>query len=106
MGLCCRGGNINILGYSDSVMGSWAFQFDTLSLLVVGATAGNAPTAYLNTSGCWGYDSFGNRTKAAFISSTDCTQVITSTSKYNATNQLTFVSQSAPISYSAPSGFV
>jgi RHS repeat-associated protein len=100
--------NGNIQGHSDSVMGDWAFGYDTLNRLVVGGAAVNAPAPYANTMACWGYDSFGNRTLAAFLSSTtgDCSQQTTPTATYSAANQVTFVSQSAPISYSAPSGFV
>ena len=57
---------------------------------------------------CWGYDSFGNRTLAALFSSTtgDCSQQTTPTATYSAANAgYTFVGQSAPITYSAPSGF-
>jgi len=100
--------NGNIQGHSDSVMGDWAFGYDTLNRLVEGGAAMNAPSTYANSMACWGYDSFGNRTVAAFFSSStgDCSQQTTATASYNAANQVTFVSQSAPISYSAPSGFV
>ena len=99
--------NGNIMAHSDSVMGDWAFMYDTLNRLTVGGAAMNAPSTYANSMACWGYDSFGNRTLAAFFSSTtgDCSQQTTSTASYNSANQVTFVSQGAPISYSAPSGF-
>jgi len=95
------------MAHSDSVMGDWAFMYDTLNRLTVGGAAMNAPSTYANSMACWGYDSFGNRTLAAFFSSTtgDCSQQTTSTASYNSANQVTFVSQGAPISYSAPSGF-
>jgi RHS repeat-associated protein len=99
--------NGNIQAHSDSVMGDWAFMYDTLNRLVVGGAAANPSAPYPNSMSCWGYDSFGNRTLAAFLSTTtgDCSQQTTPTASYNASNQITFVGQGAPISYSAPSGF-
>ncbi len=96
--------NSNLRGYSDSVMGDWAFQYDTLNRLTVASPATNAPSAYASHTGCWGYDAFGNRTLAAFTASTDCTAQTTATGTYNASNRITFLSQSTPISYSLPSG--
>ncbi len=96
--------NSNIRGYSDTVMGDWAFQYDTLNRLSVASPATNAPSAYASHTGCWGYDAFGNRTLAAFTASTDCTAQTTATGTYNASNRITFLSQSTPISYSLPSG--
>jgi RHS repeat-associated protein len=89
-------------------MGDWAFQYDTLNRLTVAAPALNAPNSpsnYRNTVACFGYDGFGNRTVAAFSPSSDCTKDTTATASYNSTNQVTFVSQAAPIATSAPSGF-
>jgi RHS repeat-associated protein len=59
--------NGNILGYTDSVMGNWAFSYDTLNRLKhSSATAGDFDGQY----GCWSYDSFGNRTQQ-ILSSAD-----------------------------------
>jgi RHS repeat-associated protein len=96
--------NGNILAHSDSVMGDWAFQYDTLNRLTVAAPAINAPSTYQKTVGCFSYDSFGNRTTDAYVTLSDCTTA-TETAKYNSVNQVTFVSQGTPVSYSAPSGF-
>jgi RHS repeat-associated protein len=95
--------NSNIQGYSDSVMGDWAFQYDTLNRLTSAVPAPNAPSLYVNTTACWAYDAFGNRTIASFVTSTDCSGASV-TSKFDSANHITFVSQTAPISYSAPSG--
>ena len=48
--------NGNLLGYMDSVMGSWAFGYDTLNRLTGAATNQTGNTSY-----CWGYDAWGNR---------------------------------------------
>jgi RHS repeat-associated protein len=97
--------NSNIVAHSDSVMGDWAFQYDTLNRLAVAAPALNAAASYQKTVGCYNYDGFGNRTIAAFSTSSDCTKTTTATASYNSVNQVTFVSQAAPIATSAPSGF-
>ena len=47
-------------------MGDWAFQYDTLNRLLPAAPADNAPSSYIHAVACFGYDGFGNRTKAAF----------------------------------------
>jgi RHS repeat-associated protein len=49
----------NLTGYTDSVMGAWNFNYDSLNRLVssAGNQSGNPITNY-----CWGYDAFGNRT--------------------------------------------
>src|SRR5450432_4029933 len=97
--------NGNLMAHSDSVMGDWLFDYDTLNGLTVAAPADNAPSNYAHTIGCFGYDSFGNRTMAGFIGNSDCSSSRTATATYNSKNQVTLVSQGAPISYSAPSGF-
>jgi len=97
--------NGNLMAHSDSVMGDWLFDYDTLNRLTVAAPADNAPSNYAHTIGCFGYDSFGNRTMAGFIGNSDCSSSRTATATYNSKNQVTLVSQGAPISYSAPSGF-
>ncbi|GGA80311.1 hypothetical protein GCM10011507_34450 [Edaphobacter acidisoli] len=51
--------NGNLLGYTDSVMGTWTFGYDGLNRLA----SGTATPAYgQNSYYCWSYDSFGNRT--------------------------------------------
>jgi RHS repeat-associated protein len=89
--------NSNIISHSDSVMGDWAFQYDTLNRLTVAAPALNAPTSYQKSVGCFNYDGFGNRTLAAFTTSSDCTKDTTATAIYDVNNHMTSVSQSAPI---------
>jgi YD repeat-containing protein len=48
----------NLVNYTDTVMGTWAFSYDTLNRLSGGATnqSGN-PNPYH----CWNYDIYGNR---------------------------------------------
>jgi RHS repeat-associated protein len=97
-------GNNNLLQYTDSVMGTWNFSYDTLNRLA-GATdneSGNPSTNY-----CWGYDAFGNRTlqtgsTAAFqTGSPTCTpasgaSVPTNTwANYNTNNQMISTSQNS-----------
>jgi RHS repeat-associated protein len=54
--------NGNVIGYTDSVMGSWAFTYDSLNRLVQAADS-EPGTQY--TSYCWGYDAWGNRSLQA-----------------------------------------
>jgi YD repeat-containing protein len=54
--------NGNLLASSDSVMGDWAYQYDTLNRLTTTAPALNAPGAFQFSLGCYAYDPFGNRT--------------------------------------------
>ena len=96
------------MSYTDSVTGTWADHYDTLNRLSTASqttTGSQALNSLPNL--CWNYDAFGNRTLAAFLSSSstsDCSAQTTATASYNAANQLTFLSQSSPISYSLPSG--
>jgi uncharacterized protein RhaS with RHS repeats len=53
----------------------------------------------------WDRTNLGNRTLAAFTTTSDCTRDTTATASYNSSNQVSFVSQAAPIATSAPSGF-
>jgi hypothetical protein len=62
--------NSNIQNYTDSVMGTWTYGYDTLNRLTSGIQTA-APTDPLSpaipttnttpTNYCWSYDSFGNR---------------------------------------------
>jgi RHS repeat-associated protein len=87
--------NGNLLAHSDSVMGDWGYQYDTLNRLTAAAGAatlpGGASQPYANLIGCYGYDPFGNRTLAN-ITSGDCTGANAATAKYNASNQVTWTS--------------
>jgi RHS repeat-associated protein len=51
--------NGNVQNLNDSVMGNWTYNYDDLNRLISG-TAASGP--YSGDSGCWSYDSFGNRT--------------------------------------------
>jgi len=55
----------NVTAYNDSVMGNWAFGYDTLNRLSA-ATISSGP--YSDDSICWSYDSFGNRTDEQLVS--------------------------------------
>ena len=66
--------NGNLLAHSDSVMGDWAFQYDTLNRLTVMApppNSPNAPSADSISLGCYAYDAFGNRTLDVLTHSAD-----------------------------------
>lgn len=51
--------NSNLQAYSDSVMGTWTFSYDTLNRLA-GAQDSEPNNSFTNY--CWSYDAFGNRT--------------------------------------------
>jgi len=82
--------NSNILNYSDSVMGTWSFNYDSLNRLIAGMpAAGNSINNGNNL--CWSYDPFGNRTAQSSQSAPCPTlpSVPTPTVNYNANNQVT-----------------
>jgi len=55
----------NLLSYSDSVMGTWSFTYDSLNRLQLSsATSGDFDGQY----GCWNIDNFGNRQQQVFSS--------------------------------------
>lgn len=90
----------NVSGYTDSVMGAWSFQYDTLNRLATGnATTGDYDGQYA----CWNYDSFGNRqqqvlSSAAFPSGSgganacqppSTANIATDLATYTSSNQIT-----------------
>lgn len=75
----------NIVGYTDSVMGSWSFGYDTLNRMQSSsATSG----AYSGLQTSWGYDQFGNRTGETFSGSSNMPLQTSSTASYNVNNQI------------------
>ena len=95
----------NIVGFVDSVMGTWGFGYDPLNRLT-GAAAGNdAPAGLANDYGCWTYDAFGNRDNES-MSTTQCANnpplLSWADNNTNNSNQFTSTSQ-APggVSYDA-----
>ena len=81
----------NIVGFTDSVTGTWAFGYDTLNRLTAGQpTATTAATsAYAKQYLCWTYDSFGNRQAQAWQAVPCPVQTsATSTWVYNTANQV------------------
>lgn len=78
----------NLLSYADSVMGNWAFTFDSLNRLVTGTSSSGAYNGKYN---CWAYDSFGNRIADSLQSAACPTSETgdTQTTTYNANNQVT-----------------
>jgi len=61
----------NVLQHTDSITGSWTFQYDFLNRLT---TAKATAEALNGENGCWTYDPFGNRTLEAFstVTTTPC----------------------------------
>ncbi len=54
----------NLVNYTDSVMGTWSFGYDTLNRLggaTISQLAGSGAAASLLANYCWNYDAFGNR---------------------------------------------
>jgi RHS repeat-associated protein len=87
--------NRTFASYTDSVMGTWNFSYDTLNRLVSSqnTAASSATPQFAGNYGCWSYDAFGNRLSQA-ISTTPCagTPPLTSWATYNASNQFTATS--------------
>jgi RHS repeat-associated protein len=74
----------NIVGYSDSVMGTWSMSggYDPLNRLTA-ASATSGPYSGLQIS--WGLDPFGNRTSEAYSGSSGVSVPTSSTVSYTAT---------------------
>ncbi|MDR3573594.1 MAG: RHS repeat-associated core domain-containing protein, partial [Anaerolineaceae bacterium] len=94
--------NGNLGSFSDSVMGSWTFNYDTLNRLTTAQNTAvtSVSPQFAGIYGCWTYDAFGNRTSEA-MSTTACSSNPTSASwaQYNGTgngtnnNQMSATSQ-------------
>jgi len=84
----------NVIGYADSVMGSWSMAtgYDTLNRLTSARNMATTQTSlqYAGMNLCWAYDSFGNRTVQSLQSSA-CPAQSTSTWKYGSNNQVSGV---------------
>ena len=86
----------NLLEYVDSVMGTWNFKYDNLNRLYSATESaiavGSPDNGYTGQNLCMYYDSFGNRTQAAWQSA-PCPAPTTPAPKptviYNANNQIT-----------------
>lgn len=81
----------NIVGYTDSVMGTWSMSggYDTLNrLTAASATSG----VYSGLQMSWGYDAFGNRTSESFGGSTGLSLPTSSSTAYNANNRISSTS--------------
>jgi RHS repeat-associated protein len=78
----------NTISLSDSVMGNWTYQYDTLNRLLTTGQVSGGP--YNADYGCWTYDGFGNRTAEA-ISATACNSSPSpiNWAHYNTSNQIT-----------------
>jgi YD repeat-containing protein len=91
--------NGNILTHTDSVMGTWSFNYDAVDRLTSAASGSNAPSAFQGQNAGWSYDSYGNRTAQAFSNGAN-----SNWATYNsANNQITSVNNDAVVrsSYAA-----
>ena len=77
----------NIVGYTDSVNGTWSFTPDSLNRLVA-ASYQQPGIGHTRTYTCWSYDAFGNRTAQINNGVTSCPTSITPTMSYSANNQI------------------
>ena len=55
--------NGNLLGYTDSMMGTWGFVYDNLNRLTAGSASSGT---FQGDADCFSYDSFGNRLSGTF----------------------------------------
>jgi RHS repeat-associated protein len=97
--------NGNILGHTDSVMGTWAFSYDAVDRLVTATAQEDVPAQYAAAKfGCWSYDSYGNRTLEA-ISTATCANNPTpqALTTYNSTNNRISSSTASPNTVAAGS---
>jgi RHS repeat-associated protein len=84
----------NVVGFDDTVMGTWAYGYDTLNRLTSGQNTATTSTSsqYAGYYFCWAYDAFGNRI-AQQIQTSPCPSSESSlqpTASYNANNQVTW----------------
>ncbi len=92
----------NIVGYTDSVMGTWSMAsgYDTLNRLTsASATSGT----YAGIQISWSYDAFGNRTSESFSGSSNVLLPTSSTTFYNANNQISSTTL-GPVQYNPAGG--
>ena len=77
----------NIVGYTDSVMGTWSMAsgYDPLNRLTAASVSAGT---YAGLQVSWGYDNFGNRTSESYSGSTSVSLPTSSTVAYNASNQI------------------
>jgi RHS repeat-associated protein len=80
--------NGNVISFTDSVMGAWSYQYDSLNRVVGGANASGGPNP--RYSDCFGYDNWGNRTNEAY-SATACgsSPAPTTWATYSTANRIT-----------------
>jgi RHS repeat-associated protein len=79
----------NVKSATDSVIGSWTYNYDTLNRVVNGTST---TTPYAGDVDCWTYDGFGNRTSESIPpNSTPCNNNPTKATwaTYNTYNQTT-----------------
>jgi RHS repeat-associated protein len=83
-------GTGNLLNYTDSVMGTWSFSYDTLNRLLSGSASTGG---YAGENLCWSYDPFGNRTAQVEqpLACPTLPAVPTPTAAYNTSNQATWM---------------
>jgi RHS repeat-associated protein len=77
----------NVSQYTDTIMGTWGFSYDSLNRLK--ASSATWPDGTPQYS-CWQYDSFGNRTMQNLLSNS-CSTQSASTWVYGANNRVTGV---------------
>jgi RHS repeat-associated protein len=77
----------NIVGYTDSIMGTWSMAsgYDPLNRLTAASVSAGT---YAGLQVSWGYDNFGNRTSESYTGSTSVSLPTSSTVAYNASNQI------------------
>ena len=88
--------NGNILAHSDSVMGDWAFSYDSQDRFATAAQFASTPASqqFAGVSGSWSYDSYGNRTAQSFSNS-----VYSNWANYNPANNRIATAKSAVAGY-------
>jgi len=81
----------NIVGYTDSVMGTWSMSggYDQLNRLTL---ASSTVGVYSGLQMNWGYDAFGNRTSESLSGTAQMPVPTSSTTAYNASNQVSSTS--------------
>lgn len=80
--------NGNVISFTDSLMGQWSYQCDSLNRVVTRVDTSGGPRA--GYSDCFAYDNWGNRTGEA-DSATACSSSPTATTwvNYSTANQIT-----------------
>ena len=87
----------NVEGYTDSVMGEWAFGYDALNRLMSATPGTGVPSGYAGMNLCMNYDAYGNRTQSNWQTAACNPASDPATATYNTANQVTWTTVNSAV---------